>query len=195
MNVIYILLTNTRSMLSRSIQLFTNDPYNHVSLVLNEDFTEIYSFGRLKKENPLIGGFVNEFQTKIYDHFEKTNCLILSIDLTDFEYTELRNQIGRFKYHTTNFKYNIVGYAGFLVNYPIKRKKAYFCSQFVGELLQNSGIVYFDKPIELLKPNDFARISNTKKLYEGPFNLFEPSRKISDEMYNMIRLAMINLSE
>lgn len=64
MNIVHILLTNTKSMLSRSIQLFTNDPYNHVSLVLNDDFTEIYSFGRLKKENPVNGGFVNEFETK-----------------------------------------------------------------------------------------------------------------------------------
>jgi hypothetical protein len=48
-----------------------------VSLVLNDDFTEIYSFGRLKKGNPVIGGFVNEFETKVYDHFEKTKCLIL----------------------------------------------------------------------------------------------------------------------
>ena len=71
MKVVYILLTNTESILSSSIRLFTNDPYNHVSLVLNEEFTEIYSFGRLKKDNPVIGGFVNEFETKIYSAINK----------------------------------------------------------------------------------------------------------------------------
>jgi hypothetical protein len=162
-----------------------------VSLVLNEEFTEIYSFGRLKKDNPVIGGFVNEFETKIYDHFDKTNCLILQLNISDFEYAELVSQIGRFKYNTTHYKYNLVGYVGFVVDYPIKRKNAYFCSQFVGEILQNSGIVNFDKPIELLKPNDFVHIKNSKKLYEGSLKKFVTSIKKVDEIYDMIRLVMI----
>ncbi len=190
--VVYILLTNTRSLLSRSIRLFTNEPYNHVSLVLNDDFTEIYSFGRLKKRNPVIGGFVNEFETKVYDHFEKTKCLILKLDVTELQYKQLEDEVGRFKYSKANFKYNIVGFAGFVVNYPIKRKNAYFCSQFVGEILQNAGIISFDKPIELLKPYDFARTNKTKKVYEGSFIMFVTSMKLGDIIYDKFRVAMIS---
>lgn len=189
---VYILLTNTGSLLSKSIKIFTKEPYNHVSLVLNDEFTEIYSFGRLKKENPVMGGFVNEFETKIYDHFEKTKCLILRLDVTETQYQKLRSELSRFEYNNSHFKYNIVGYAGFVVNYPIKRKDAYFCSQFVGEVLQNAEIINFSKPIELLRPYDFTRTTKTKKVYEGSFTMFVTFRRLGDVIYDKYRLAMIN---
>ena len=60
MKDIYILLTDTGSVLTRVIKRFTNNPYNHVSIAFEEDLNKLYSFGRLQPNNPFFAGFVEE---------------------------------------------------------------------------------------------------------------------------------------
>lgn len=36
------------------------EPLNHVSIALDRELTEVYSFGRKQPDNPFIGGFVKE---------------------------------------------------------------------------------------------------------------------------------------
>ena len=62
-NKVYILLTDTGSLLTKLIKLYTKKPYNHASISFDFELSEVYSFGRKKVENPFHGGFVKE---KIY---------------------------------------------------------------------------------------------------------------------------------
>lgn len=57
---IYVLLTDTGTLFTKIIRCFTNAPYNHVSIVLDEELNEIYSFGRKNLRNPFFGGFIRE---------------------------------------------------------------------------------------------------------------------------------------
>ena len=50
---IYILLTNTRSLFSTAIGLYTKQAFNHVSIAIHDDFEQIYSFGRKNPSNPV----------------------------------------------------------------------------------------------------------------------------------------------
>ena len=56
MKDIYILLSDTGSVLTRIIKHFTNNPYNHVSIAFEEDLSKLYSFGRLQPNNPFFVG-------------------------------------------------------------------------------------------------------------------------------------------
>ena len=60
MKNIYLVLSQTRSILSRIISRATGDRYAHVSLSLSDDLDEMYSFGRVYAFTPIIGGFVRE---------------------------------------------------------------------------------------------------------------------------------------
>ena len=57
---VYLLFTNTGTMFTKLIQLYTKYPLNHVSISFDEQLEELYSFGRKKPYNPFIGGFVKE---------------------------------------------------------------------------------------------------------------------------------------
>ena len=57
MKNIYIILTQSGTIISRIIKIFTHDKVNHASICIDEDFTKFYSFGRLIINNPLIGRF------------------------------------------------------------------------------------------------------------------------------------------
>lgn len=53
---IYLLLTDTGSMLTRMRQTVYEEKYNHVSLAFDAELADTFSFGRKKANNPFIGG-------------------------------------------------------------------------------------------------------------------------------------------
>ncbi len=55
MKNIYIILTQSGTIVAKTLQLVTRDEFNHSSLCVDEDFSNFYSFGRLKINNFLSG--------------------------------------------------------------------------------------------------------------------------------------------
>lgn len=174
---IYILLTNTGSLLSTAIGFYTRQRFNHVSIALTDDFNAIYSFGRKHPKNPVIGGFVNEIETQIYDHFVGTSCIVLKKEVSLEEYARIHESIKRFELDKFIYGYNLIGFAGFIVNIPIKRQNSFFCSQFVGEVLKQGGIHFTNKPSELVKPSDFLGHDKFIEIYRGDIIHFLSSPK------------------
>ena len=87
---VYVLLTDTGTLFTKTIKSFTKAPYNHVSIVFDENLDEIYSFGRKYPKNPFIAGFIKEdvyFGT--YRHFYNTRCLLLKINVLKKEYARI----------------------------------------------------------------------------------------------------------
>ncbi len=171
---LYILLSDTGSFISKGIKLYTKEPYSHVSLALDIDLNEIYSFGRLKMHNPLIGGFVREDKDYgTYSIFPNTTIELYSIKVNETQFLQIKNEIERFSNSERKYSYNFLGVAGVLVNRPINREYSYFCSQFVAEVLQNSDINIIDKDAGLTLPNDFRNNKNLNLIYSGHLKGYE----------------------
>ncbi len=164
---IYILLTNTGSLFSTAIGFYTRQRFNHVSIALNDDFKAIYSFGRKHPKNPIVGGFVNEIETQIYEYFNGTRCIVLKKRVSAEKYARILESINKFETDKYIYSYNLIGFAGFIVNIPIKRQNAFFCSQFVGEVLKQGGVNFTNKPSELVKPSDFLGHDKFEEVYKG----------------------------
>lgn len=164
---IYILLSNTGTLFSRTIKLYTKAPYNHTSIGFDMELKELYSFGRKKPNNPLFAGFVRENMR--HDFFRNATCCIYKLTISDNEYLSIRHLLEEFKIEKEKYRYNLIGLLGVMLNYPIKRDYHYFCSQFVATLLQESGTCYFDKDLGLVKPSDFHYLKNATLIYEGTF--------------------------
>ena len=60
MRKVYLVLTYTGTILSRIVKLYTRKEYSHVSIALDENLEEMYSFGRVNPYIAFIGGFVHE---------------------------------------------------------------------------------------------------------------------------------------
>lgn len=161
----YILLTDTGTVLTRCIKLFTKKPYNHASLALDIDLNEVYSFGRKSASNPFNGGFVKEdMNTKI---FQQANCTLYSFEVTEKQYNDIKQFIKSFENQKEDYNYNILGLFGFIFNKPIGRKNSYFCSQFVATVLKENEVAQFEKTPALIAPHDFQQISNFQLVFEG----------------------------
>ena len=168
---LYIVFSRTGTMPSNIIALFTQKEYSHVSLSLDRSLTNMYSFGRLTPAKALPGGFVKE---NIYDGvfamFPKSKCLVYKLNITDKQYENFITELNKFIKNNEKYKYNVKGLLFAYLNKPYKRDYYYFCSQFVSEILINSGIYKTDKQPELIKPMDLLEIENKVLVYEGYAN-------------------------
>ena len=175
---VFILLTNTGTLFTKSIQSYTKAPYNHASISFDRELTELYSFGRKHPNNPLSGGFVKEsIQTGTYSKFPNTTCVIYELKVTEREVAKMKRVLNIFIRSRQKYLYNILGIFGIVLNEPIEFSNSYFCSQFVAEMLQRSGIKLWDKLPALVTPDDFRQCGRLRLMYEGKLNEFDPARE------------------
>src|SRR5699024_501109 len=87
----YILLTDTGTLFTKLIKLYTKKPYNHASIAFDPDLSEVYSFGRKSARNPFAGGFVKEDITS--DLFNQADCAIYSFTITDIQWQKMYQYI------------------------------------------------------------------------------------------------------
>ncbi len=178
---IYILLSNTGTLFTKTIKLYTKAPYNHTSLALNEDLRETYSFGRKNPINPFVAGFVRENETGIYGYYKDTTCAIYKLEIDADIYEKIKMNIMLFERDKESYKYNLIGLLGVMANRPVKRKRAYFCSQFVYDVLEQNGVKLFDKPAELVTPKDFQYCKELKLIYQG--RLLDYAQRLEVQVY------------
>ena len=162
---IYLLLTDTGTILTRLIKSYTKKPYNHASIVFDTELVEVYSFGRKTAKNPYIGGFVREDIHSVL--FKQADCAIYSLTVTNDEFQKMYQYIREMAVKKEYYRYNFIGLFGVLFKKPIKRKNAFFCSQFVASVLKESNVIDFEKDLSLVEPSDLPHSANFQMIYEG----------------------------
>lgn len=168
LNYIYVLLTDTGTVFTKLIKGYTSAPYNHASIALDENLSEVYSFGRKCATNPWVAGFVEEdINEGVYRHFPLTQCVVLRLKVCEEQRDELRRMIHYHKWNRDAYKYNLLGLIFLTMKVNYAPKNAYFCSQFVAELLRGMNMKLWDRPSALVTPNDFLMHSQFEVIYEG----------------------------
>ncbi|UTR13131.1 hypothetical protein MM221_10720 [Salipaludibacillus sp. LMS25] len=164
-NKIYILLTDTGTLFTRMIKLYTKAPYNHASVAFDHHLIEVYSFGRKTPRNPFIGGFVKENLRAHY--FKQARCAIYSCDVTTEQLERMQQFIHKIDRQKHLYSYNLLGLFAITIKKRFIRKNAFFCSQFVATLLQECGIVNYTKEPFFMTPQDLIKSEKFQLVYQG----------------------------
>lgn len=165
---IFILLTKTNTVLSKTIGHFTKDDYTHASISLDRELTQLYSFGRKNPKNPFIGGFVHEDINKgLFAINRNAACAIYKLYVTDQVYNEISYIIKDMDKHKSEYKYNILGLLTIYFGINFKRKNRFFCSEFTSDILLNTDAINWTKPPALTKPSDFTNMNELRCIYTG----------------------------
>lgn len=181
MKRIYIVLTYTGTMLSRIIKIYTRNEFSHVSIALDENLDQMYSFGRLKPYNPFIGGFVHEgIFIGTFNRFKKTTAAVYSTMVSDEQYEKIQNAIRNFERCKGEYKFNIIGLFGAGFNIKIQRKHALYCAEFVKYVLVKA-MVENNLP-DIVKPEDFRKLENIELEYKGRLREYKVKPKLLNEM-------------
>ncbi|MBR0137693.1 MAG: hypothetical protein IJM15_04720 [Erysipelotrichaceae bacterium] len=165
---VYLILSRSKTFVSQTVGLFTGEKYTHSSLSFDEHFNHNYSFGRRYARLALPAGLVEEgFGKGMYKLHPEIPCAIYRLETTPECIEKAREKIDGMMKEQKKYSYSLIGLAnihlGIVKKYPYK----YFCSQFVAEVLKESGIAKIEKDPSLMKPKDLSEIEGLELIYEG----------------------------
>ena len=167
MKKIYIVLTHTGTILSNIIKKYTKHTYTHVSISLDKELNELYSFGRLNPYNAFLGGFVKEgINIGTFKRFKNTKTEIYELEVDDLQQEKIRNIINIMKSRKNRYKFNTLGLILVSINKKIIRKNTFYCAEFVRYLLKRAGIDVSMMP-KIVRPEDLKKVKGLKLVYTG----------------------------
>lgn len=191
MKKLYIILAHTGTVLSRIIKIWTKDQFSHVSIALDADLEEMYSFGRLNPYNPFWGGFVHEHINKgTFKRFKNTRTEVYSIFVTDEQYEKARKTIEYLKRNKEKYKFNFMGLASVSIKKKIVRKNTFYCAEFVKHVLKVSGISEVNELPEIIRPENFKDLPGMRLEYEGFLRKYKKKKFL--EIEDIKNLAQAN---
>ena len=175
MREIKIVLTQTNTVVSKTLKAFSKKPYNHISISFEDDCSTMFSFGRKIMWFPLIGGFVKEdINSGVFKMHPETICKIYKFEVTDDDYDIITKRLNSFLTKPEKYRYSFLNVFLIRLNIPYQREYHYVCSSFVTFLLE--GIIPFQKEISLVIPDDYNSL-NLSEEYEGRLNEYA-NRKV-----------------
>lgn len=166
MSKIYIVLTYTGTFLARAVRLYTKKEYSHVSISLDKELKEMYSFGRLNPYNPFWGGFVHESpEYGTFKRFKNTKSKIFSLEIPDDQYKMIKKIITDIDNDRSEYKFNVLGLVAVMANMSLKREKCFYCAEFVKYVFDNTDLE-INLP-DVVKPDDFQYLKGLDEIYTG----------------------------
>ncbi len=194
MKSIYIFLTRSTSFPSRIIRFFTGEPFTHVSIAFDGGLTILYSFARKHAVFPLPAGLVEErIDRGFYKNQKDIPCALLRIDVPNRVYYRAKDKVRDMFQHRGEYHYSIVGLILCSFHIPFEIPNQYFCSQFVSEILADSGALTLPKPAALMHPSDFCDIDGFHVLYCGGLSSLRAGRRIGMRQKNTASTCFVNV--
>ena len=142
---ITILLTGYSDWFSRFIRIISRSGYSHASLSIDGTEEVFYSFNGK--------GVAVEQPKKWRSRKRKEHSVCIRIRVPESICDDIAKEIERFLEQKDIYTYSRLGVILCLLHIPHKFENSYFCSQFVAEVLSNSGAVQLKKKESLYLPN------------------------------------------
>lgn len=170
---IYIVISQTGTIVSNLLKLITRAEYNHVSIGLDSDLRYMFSFGRKLSYFPFWGGFVIESPFwGTFKRFSNTRVLVLSVPVEKSVHNEMRQFLSEMNENKHKYGYNYLGliFAGFQIHKEIKNR--FYCSEFARFVLQKFNVAGSEELKPIVKPIDFLELRGSKQIYNGKLKDF-----------------------
>ncbi len=157
---LYIVLTRTNTIISRAIQFFKCDQYTHAAISLDRKLDNMYSFSRKHPNNPFIGVFKQEkINDGLYKYQDTIPGLVMEVEVSRHQYENAKKLLEHFISYSETYKYNYMGLVHSLLNKSTCHKNRFLCSEFVYYILNESGIVDFNMPRNLVRPQSLLNLN------------------------------------
>lgn len=177
MKDIYLLLSRPGTVVGNAIKLYTGGEWSHVSIALDENLKELYSFSRKYKWYPFIGAFMDEdIEDGVFGVKTETQCMVLKVKVTEEQYALAEDIINRFRANRHAYGYSILGLIYFILGVPRYNNYKYTCSGFVTHVIEGAKIAKFEKHGSLIQPDDFMHL-DAEVAYQGLLRNYRSSRK------------------
>lgn len=139
MKYIYVIFSAVDLKIGRMIRLVTRNDYSHCSVCLREDLSQFYSFSRLYRSNPLIGGFTAESPMR-YTLSSRTMVKIVTVPVSEPSFERARQVIKEMRDNAEQYVYNFFSAAAYLFGRSFDSDNAFTCAEFTSSVLKAAGV-------------------------------------------------------
>ena len=168
MKTIYILLTRSGTLLSKLVYAVTGASYTHASMAFDEELNCLYSSTRKNGYTMFPAGPSKEYLNRgVFRLRGDAPCALYALEVTDEAYVRARRRAEHMMARGELYRFNTLGLILCALHIRWQRRRHYFCSQFVSEVLQKSGALELPKPSTLMHPSDYAELPELRCLYRG----------------------------
>ena len=165
---IFIVLTQSETWMAKLLRRVTHTDYTHSSISFDEDLTCMYSFARRYKYYPFWSGLIKETPTTgVFGRFPNTKALVLEIGVTEEKYEAVKQYVAEMYKRHKKYHYNYIGCFCAWFNVGWKRKKHFYCSEFVKNLFvkfELPGAATFPRAT---RPYDLKNIFSSNEIFRG----------------------------
>lgn len=174
---LYIVFSHTPCKMGIFIRAVTHGAYNHVSVALDENLSEMYSFARLKRDTPFCGGFVHEGAER-YKRKERTaNISICEIQVGKEEIEKVRSRIKNMEEQREAYLYNLISAVLVPIHKKAYARDSYTCVEFASAILKIAGVKWIR---ECYSASELYAQLQDWEVYRGEY---PESASIVDECY------------
>ncbi|NBH15636.1 hypothetical protein D3Z36_16110 [Lachnospiraceae bacterium] len=166
---------------SKAIMAYTDSDYYHVSVALNENLSNLYSFSPIMGQGGpgnRQGGFCSDSIWRYKK--EGIRIRVSCVFLPGKDYRAVLEELSEMEKQKERTQYNYQG----LLHYVLGRKEEtdpmrMFCSQFAMYLLQKAGFKPLGKELCFTAPEDIASLgteSGVYRLFDGESGLYQKGK-------------------
>lgn len=168
MKTIYILLTRSTTVLSRTVHLFTRAPYTHVSISFDRQLKTLYSSARKNGRTMFPAGPCRESLYGGYlGRHPDMPCALYELEVPDEVYMAACDVAEAIMKNAARYRFNLIGLIFCQLRIPHDREGYYFCSQLVGEVLVRSEAIRLPTDTSLMRPMDYAALPELTCCFSG----------------------------
>ncbi len=170
---IYIVMSQPGTWICRLLRQFTRQEFNHVSISLQKDLGQMYSFGRKTLYFPFWGGFITESKEKgVFKRFPQTQIQVLALTVSAEKYQQIYHRLQQMVEDRERYHYNYWGVVFGAFHLQVEGTNRYYCSEFVRNLLQEYGVEGAEVLKSVVHPSHFGSIPGAETVYRGPLQDF-----------------------
>lgn len=188
---IYLLISQTNTRFGKLIRKFGKIQYNHASIALDSELSEIYSFARQRHSLVLTGKLVREnisrFTLNRATHIDAT---IFKVPVTAEQYDEIRALIEEI-YNDKEYLYNLFSVLTYPLTKGLSVYKAFTCNEFAMYVLKILGHE-IKKPLYQYKPDDLLEMLEDRIYYQGNLLEYVTEKTVKTDYFDGIRMIDIH---
>ena len=168
MKTLYIFLTRSGTLVSNLVYALTGAEYTHISIAFDENLNTLYSSTRKNGYTMFPAGPSREYLNKgVFRLRENIPCALYALEVSDEAYARAKRRAEHMMTHGELYRFNSLGLLLCAFHIRWNRRRHYFCSQFVSEVLQKSGSLDLPKHSTLMRPNDYAALPQRQSMEMG----------------------------
>ena len=141
MKTIYILLTRSGTLLSKLVYAVTGASYTHASMAFDAELSCLYSSTRKNGYTMFPAGPSKEYLNRgVFRLRDNAPCAQYALEVSDEAYSHALCRAEEFMRHSEEYSFNTLGLILCGLHIRWQRRRHYFCSQFVSEVLEQSAL-------------------------------------------------------